>query len=105
MKDWGDWLQTIGAIFGILAAIMLVMIQFHQVVNVLRSFRDWIWSLPQNGGQMIRRFRENRWAKEILPDWDIVEVSSLLITRSSDGYNIQLPIYGVPAKSSCPCFD
>ena len=94
---WGivtvlDWFQTIGAVLGIIATLMIVAIQFQQVSAILQKLIRFIYSIPKRTGIMINDVREWRWARSLLPDWEIIKIGELTITRLDNDFRLELPI-------------
>lgn len=92
MSCWKETLQTIGAVLGILAAAGVILLQFQRVVAVLRSLAHCVCSIPQKVRQMLKRWKERRWAKELLPLWVVSGVGVLQVTQRATGFRLELPI-------------
>jgi len=80
---------TIGAVLGIVATIMIIILQFHRVCLLVTSFFKWLYLCPRRIQMMLEQWRRTR---KLGPSWEVTEIGIAEVTHSDDSYHITVPI-------------
>lgn len=80
---------TIGAALGIVATVMVIILQFHRVCYLVTSFFKWLYSCP---GRIQMIFEQWKRVRELRPSWETTEIGIAEITYNNGSYHITVPV-------------
>lgn len=79
----------IGSIFGIISAIVLLILHASEVISIIRSFWGSLYVWVKGAPQVLREWW---WWKKYCPSCEIIQTSKLWIKKPSNKYYMRLKI-------------